>query len=348
VLSIVSLTTEDGTALLQQASAMSQIGSGAFGTVYRCSLRDVTVAVKVFSASGAGSHHQLLQLQSNDHGMSRDMVSELRALRKLHNVYLVKMFGVAEALGKHMLVMEYVPNGTLYQLLRDEQNHFVEANSVLLDDSSDSKSQSATSDALSLVRTIGAFSLSVSDRHCIACEVAAALVYLHANNCIHRDIKSLNILMDEAMHVKLCDFGMARFENLNTMMTTAAGAGTPQYMAPEVWTKRAVSTAADVYAYGVLLFEIFTGTVPWSKLSGPAVFNQIAQQCLISDEMKHLLAGSSNTSSLLHSHHVSESVLSIVFDCVQLDASKRPSMAQVASRLAACDVAAAAAAADFQ
>jgi Protein tyrosine and serine/threonine kinase/Mixed lineage kinase domain-like N-terminal domain len=329
LMSNLSLTTADGEALLRQASEMTQVGSGAFGSVYRCTLHGVTVAVKVFAAQ---SRHQVLDASRGVDSLSRDVEAELRALRKLDNVYLVRMVGVAHAMGKHMLVMEYVPNGTLYHLLRDDRNQFVEANIGLLDDvSSDGTSADGKSNnALAGVRKLESFSLCIADRHRIAAQVAAALVYLHANSCIHRDIKSLNILMDEELHVKLCDFGLSRFDNLQSMMTTAAGAGTPQYMAPEVWHKRAVSPSADVYAFGVLLFEIFSGMLPWSNMSGPDVYTKISQRQLVRDEMKLMLNDKSNRLSL---HEVPDNVLSIVYGCVELDASKRPSMQDVAQQL---------------
>jgi WD40 repeat protein len=329
ILEKLSLTPQDADELLQQTGELTQIGSGAFGSVYRCKLRGATVAVKVFSASSRQA------FDDRSGARSSDLEAELRVLHKLNNVHLVRMFGVAQARNKHMLVMEYVPNGTLYHLLRDATNEFVEKNSALLTWNDDSKRSSPVVDKdnpLHTVRTMSAFLLTAADRYRIATQVAAAIVYLHANGCIHRDIKSLNILMDERLDVKLCDFGMARFHNnLDTMLTTAAGAGTPQYMAPEVWTHRGIEKSADTYAFGVLLFELFTGMLPWSNLSGRDIFKKMTQNADVTAEMKQLL---SSGVALVHVGSVPNSILRIVYACVQRKAQDRPSMSEIAQRLA--------------
>ena len=93
----------------------------------------------------------------------------------------------------------------------------------------------------------------------IALQVARALDYIHARKIIHRDIKPENIHIDAAGKVKLMDFGIAKSEGAQL---TRAGftLGTPYYMAPEQVLGKAMTPQADVYGFGMLLFEMIAGT----------------------------------------------------------------------------------------
>ena len=94
-------------------------------------------------------------------------------------------------------------------------------------------------------------------------DAARGLAYLHGNGILHRDIKPDNVLvfsLDEVLTVngKLTDFGSSRNVNLlMTNMTFTKGIGTPNYMAPEILNKEKYKKAADVYSFGVMLFECF-------------------------------------------------------------------------------------------
>lgn len=91
----------------------------------------------------------------------------------------------------------------------------------------------------------------------IAADTATAMEYLHSHDpaIIHRDLKSLNLLMSTDGVIKLCDFGLVQAK------TTQAG--TPAYMAPELLRNRAYNKSVDVYSFGILLFEIFSGEIPF-------------------------------------------------------------------------------------
>ncbi len=95
----------------------------------------------------------------------------------------------------------------------------------------------------------------------VALQVARALGYIHKQKVIHRDIKPENIHINAAGVVKLMDFGIAKTEGLQ--MTRAGYVlGTPYYMAPEQVTGENITDLVDVYAFGVLLFELLTGKKP--------------------------------------------------------------------------------------
>jgi serine/threonine-protein kinase len=99
----------------------------------------------------------------------------------------------------------------------------------------------------------------VAARLRIAIQVAKALEYIHQHKIVHRDIKPENIQVTSTGTVKLMDFGIAKTEELS-LTRPGFTMGTPFYMAPEQVTGRNVTYLAVVYAFGILLFELLTGT----------------------------------------------------------------------------------------
>ena len=106
----------------------------------------------------------------------------------------------------------------------------------------------------------------------IIAPVLVALGHAHAAGIVHRDVKPSNIMVSDDGTVKLLDFGIARrFDDLAGAITTAGQmVGTPQYLAPEQIEGGPVSPATDLYAVGVVLFEMLTGSVPFNGDSAVA------------------------------------------------------------------------------
>ena len=94
--------------------------------------------------------------------------------------------------------------------------------------------------------------------------VAEGLDHAHAHGVIHRDIKPSNILLDEANHVCVGDFGLARVAERSLVHTQTAMAGTPHYMAPEQALGGDVDHRCDIYSLGIVVFEMLTGWVPFA------------------------------------------------------------------------------------
>jgi serine/threonine-protein kinase len=111
----------------------------------------------------------------------------------------------------------------------------------------------------------------------LARQIADALAYVHSKNIVHRDVKPDNIRVDAHGAVKLLDFGIAKTDELSV---TGAGftVGTPYYMAPEQIRGEKPTHLVDVYAFGVLLYELLTGTRPFEAQSVDAIFDQILNQ----------------------------------------------------------------------
>jgi serine/threonine-protein kinase len=101
----------------------------------------------------------------------------------------------------------------------------------------------------------------IANRLRIALDVARALQYIHSKKIIHRDIKPDNVHIDASGKVKLMDFGIAKAASLH-LTRTGFAVGTPYYMSPEQVRGEPATESMDIYAFGILLFELLTGQKP--------------------------------------------------------------------------------------
>nr|APU94859.1 leucine-rich repeat receptor-like protein kinase [Pohlia nutans] len=155
--------------------------------------------------------------------------NEVNLLSRLHHRHLVRLEGFCEDQDLQILVYEFMKNGNLGE---------------------------------HIYRSKGMKVLRWYKRLEIAVGVAQGLDYLHSfadPPVIHRDVKPTNILLDEHMVAKVADFGISKATfDFNTHVSTRP-AGTAGYLDPEYFLRRQLTTASDVYGYGVLLLEIITG-----------------------------------------------------------------------------------------
>jgi serine/threonine protein kinase len=152
---------------------------------------------------------------------------EAEALKKLAHPHIVPFYGLFETPAFAFFLEHYVDGYSLKHILHTRKG-----------------SPMSISEALIILKTL-----------------CASLGYAHINGIIHCDIKPGNVLIDKSGSVFLTDFGIARHALSTT--TTMASAGTPAYMAPEQIGGEPVTPATDVYALGILLFEMLTGRRPF-------------------------------------------------------------------------------------
>jgi serine/threonine protein kinase len=151
---------------------------------------------------------------------------EARALQKLAHPNIVTFYGMHHTDDLVFMLQRYINGPSLQQILKKNPNGL------------------PLSEALSYMSAL-----------------CAALGYAHYNGVVHCDIKPANVMLDLDGNIYLADFGIARHADSTT--TTIAGSGTPAYMAPEQITVAAVTPATDIYALGLLLYEMLTGKKPF-------------------------------------------------------------------------------------
>lgn len=114
----------------------------------------------------------------------------------------------------------------------------------------------------------------VARRIAIGKQVAQALTYIHQRKVIHRDIKPENVHIDRHGKARLIDFGIAGMTGA-TAALAGATAGTPYYMSPEQVLGQPLTQQADIYSFGVLLYELFSGSKPFNGTTVDEIFEQI-------------------------------------------------------------------------
>ena len=118
--------------------------------------------------------------------------------------------------------------------------------------------------------------LSLLGAYQILSQMCSGLEAAHSQGVIHRDLKSQNVMVGPSGQIKIIDFGLARSIHLEGMTATGLIMGTPEYMSPEQVSGKHADERADIYALGVILFEMLTGRVPFTGESAIAVgFQQL-------------------------------------------------------------------------
>jgi serine/threonine protein kinase len=223
---------EEAAKLFPQWKVVRLRGRGGMGAVYEVHQPELdrTVAVKLLPIEASLDEHRVERFRR-----------EARTLAKLHHPGIVALFesGITSA-GHLYFVMEHVDGSPLSQWIAESR----------LD----------VPKAIEIVR-----------------QVCEALAYAHAQGVIHRDIKPSNILLDAQGQAKVADFGLARLDHVETasgalsMSRTGQFMGTPAYAAPEQVKDAAhVDHRADIYALGVLLYEMLTGDLPRGVFQPPS------------------------------------------------------------------------------
>ena len=124
-------------------------------------------------------------------------------------------------------------------------------------------------------------------------QICDAMAHAHRFGIVHRDIKPANIMIDEHDRVKVTDFGIAMFIDAAATNQGKVIMGTPLYMAPEQIQGRKIDRRTDIYSLGITLFELVTGSAPFTE--GSIEYQHIHDPvpeitCRISDGLKALIA----------------------------------------------------------
>ena len=215
-----------------------QLGSGSFGRVFLVSHNETN---KLFALKVIDKRKLLMS-----YGKLDIIYNEINIHSKLEHENIIKLYNFNEDNENINIIMEYAPNGNLYDLITKEKTGFNEYK---------------------------AFEYFI--------QVVNAVYYLHNNNIIHRDIKPENILIGEDNKIKLCDFGWAKELTLENRSTFC---GTVEYMAPEIVGSENYDYGVDIWSLGILLYELLYGHSPFKANNTKNVILNIKSHELTYDD----------------------------------------------------------------
>lgn len=265
------------------------LGQGGQGTVYKGMLTDGRiVAIK--------------KSKIEDEGKLEHFINEVVILSQINHRNVVKLHGCCLETEVPLLVYEFIPNGTLYQYIHEENEYFP---------------------------------LSWEIRLRIATEIAGALSYLHSSASTpiyHRDVKSTNILLDEKYRAKVADFGTSRSIAVDQTHLTTRVQGTFGYLDPEYFQSSQFTEKSDVYSFGVVLVELLTGQKPIASSRSDDI-RSLATHFIMAMEENRLF-------DILDARVMKEGGIEDIMGfanlakrCLDLNGRKRPTMREVATEL---------------
>eukprot|EP01035_Chromulina_nebulosa_P017666 gene17666-23253_t len=192
---------------------------------------------------------KILRGNQNDRAIAA-LNAELQVLAKLRHPKLLILMGVVRDLqaneGNTAMITEFMSRGSLYHTLHESDNTSIYPSTLL-------------------------------DKLKCGLDIADGMRFLHQSNVIHRDLKSANILVNDEGRCKISDFGLSTFKEVNMTHVTGIIA-TFAWTSPEVLRGESMRFSADVYSFGVILWELMTNLIPWTGLSLPQIVAVVAYQ----------------------------------------------------------------------
>ncbi|KAB5544055.1 hypothetical protein DKX38_012167 [Salix brachista] len=241
----------------------------------------------VYHADWRGSDVAVKILEEQEFYAERfeEFLSEVAIMKRLRHPNIVLFMGAVTQPPNLSIVMEYLSRGSLNKLL-----HMPDA-ALILDE---------------------------RRRLNMAYDAAKGMNYLHQFRppIVHRDLKSLNLLVDSTYTVKICDFGLSR-SKAKTYISSTNATGTPEWMAPEVLRNERSNEKSDVYSFGVILWELMTLQHPWRNLKQAQIIAAVGF-------MGQRLEIPST---------VNPSVAALINACLDNDPSKRPPFSYIMENL---------------
>jgi len=236
-----------------------------------------------------------------DEGQIEQFINEVVILTQINHRNVVKLLGCCLETEVPLLVYEYVSNGTL----------------------------------LHHIHKSGISWLSWENRLRIASEVAGALAYLHSAASmpiIHRDIKSVNILLDDNYIAKVSDFGASRLVSLDQTQVSTLVQGTLGYLDPEYFRTSHLTEKSDVYSFGMVLIELLTGKRPIC-FERPQEERNLATYFIMSMKENRLFQILEHRVVREGSLEQLQTFAELVRRCLRMKGEERPTMKEVAMEL---------------
>ncbi|CAI5446267.1 unnamed protein product [Caenorhabditis angaria] len=250
----------------QDIAVGTVIGEGAFGLVFKGILRGpngqvVRVAVKQLKANALDEEKE-------------EFVHEIQMMQTVgQHENIVTMYGYCMDDSLQCMIMEYVPFGDLKHYLQNYRKELVSSNP---EDTNDEK-----------------LGLDLNELQSFAQQIARGMAHLESRGIIHRDLAARNILVGTGKILKISDFGMSR---PGVYVKTSRGVIPLRWLSPEAIKDNTYSSKSDVWAYGVLLWEIATlGGFPYNNIADKDIYahlseaNRLEKPVKCSDEIYDLM-----------------------------------------------------------
>ena len=207
--------------------------------------------------------------------------NEIEKLFILRHPYIIQLYGITDSDKNQKLavITELAPKGSLFDYLHKN-----------------SKTKN---------------NLSLEFKNKITKQLVHTMAYIHSRGYVHRDLKTQNILLDKNLDMKLCDFGLTK---LKSELNSGSGqfAGTPCYMAPELFDRKFYDDKVDVFAFGTVVWEIYTQKIPYFNCEAL----EIKQKVTKGEE-------------LICSSIVPKQIASLIEKCRRVKPSERPSFSDI-------------------
>ena len=209
--------------------------------------------------------------------------NEIEKLFILRHPYIIQLYGItdSEKNQKLAVITELAPRGSLFDYLH--KNPKTKNN------------------------------LSLEFKNKITKQLIHTMAYIHSRGYVHRDLKTQNILLDKNLDMKLCDFGLTK---LKSELNSGSGqfAGTPCYMAPELFDRKFYDDKIDVFAFGTVVWEIYTQKIPYCNCDAMEIKQKVTKG-----------------EDLICSSIVPKQIANLIEKCRRVKPSERPSFKEMES-----------------
>jgi len=265
---------EDGlpTFTLEDIELGYQIGQGGFSSVHHAVWHCTPVSVK-----------KIFDPVITDE-LRGEFENEVRMLRRLRHPNIITLMAVCRVPPALSILTEFMDGGSLFELLHGAP-----------------KSKSPNTPECELATLLP-----------IMHQSAVALAHMHAMCIVHRDVKSHNVLLTAGKQplVKLCDFGLARMKS-ELCTGSMQWAGTAAYMAPELFAKKRYTETVDVFAFGVMLWEVLSMEIPHANMDPADIARRVQHK---------------DVAGLAIAHGWPKALKALIRACLAVNAESRPVM----------------------
>ena len=244
---------------------LEKLGEGGMGIVYKAEDTKLKreVAIKFLPRHIAGN--------AEDRGRFK---IEAQAAAALNHPNIATIYAIEENDDDVFIVMEYIDGRELKDLIAGNPGMDVESGNVGAKHSWQPSESKSTDPA----RNASPLPLPLDDAINYSAQIASGLQAAHAKGIIHRDIKSSNIMVTNTGQVKIMDFGLAKIGSDSQITKAGTTLGTAAYMSPEQASGEAVDHRSDFWSFGVVLYEMLTGQLPFRGEYEQAVIYSILNE----------------------------------------------------------------------